>query len=150
MGFCRPPIQILNGLSEVKGPFGKGSLTFLTVQGMFIWLTKLAEFESASSRPGRGTPAHHRVLVTYSAYESIEHTLHMGFLFLSGFSHKPICSFRRQDTSAVVRAWMSVDELRTSPKLVTKLQTSEQAGIQSALQAKESSGLEDAKDELGR
>ena len=44
---------------------------------------------------------------------------------------------------------MSVDELRTSPKLVTKLQTNQQAGIQSALQAKESSGLEDAKDELG-
>ena|SRR5258706_11910542 len=70
-------------------------------------------------------PAHHRVLGTYSAYESIEHTLHMGFLFLSGFSHRPIRSRRRQDTSAVIRAWMSVDELHTSPKSDTKLQTSE-------------------------
>ena len=73
--------------------FEKVSPTPLTAQGIFIWLTKLAEFKSASRRQRRGTPAQHPVLVTYSAYESIEHTLHMGFLFLSGFSHQHIRRF---------------------------------------------------------
>ena len=44
---------------------------------------------------------------------------------------------------------MGGDELRAPTKPVTKPQTSEQAGIQSAPQAKESSGLEGAEDKLG-
>jgi hypothetical protein len=47
-----------------------------------------------------------------------------------------------------MHAYMGVDKLRASPKLVTKPQPSEQAGIQSALQAKESSGLEDGENKL--
>lgn len=58
--------------SEVEGPFGDSGILFGRPNMRSL---KARQVAKDKERP------HHRVLVTYSAYESIGHTLHMGFCF---------------------------------------------------------------------